>query len=371
VPGKNRPNLKLLLPLAALITGLFALPIASLAQTALPPTANPPVFLGVRTVVNTQGTQIVEIIPDSPAAKGGLLVGDTIIGIDGIALSGDYTIDTALTKHKPGDQTLFTVKRGDQTVGVTIVLTSPPSVLPTANLPTLTPGGPTTIPQIPYIGIGLQEQTVGLLVVGILQGGPSDQAGLRVGDTLLSLDNQTLSTVTQAETIIQGHKPGDTLAAKVKRGDQTLDIKIVVALRPVLIDGTPIKVLTPATTAAGTPVVTGTPAAQSDTGDLPTGPRVRLGVTYRSVTPNIAADRKLSVDHGALVISVTSGSPADAAGIKVGDVITAVEGDKVDTKRTLAIRMIPYVEGDTVSLTVVRGDQTLTITVTLVNTGSA
>jgi S1-C subfamily serine protease len=89
------------------------------------------------------------------------------------------------------------------------------------------------------------------------------------------------------------------------------------------------------------------------------------------VTPQIVAKNNLTVDYGALVVEVTPGSPADIAGIKPGDVITEVEGDKVDAKRTLALRMIPYIQGDTITLSVVRGGQKLSITVTLVNKGSA
>ncbi|HVO43233.1 MAG TPA: PDZ domain-containing protein, partial [Aggregatilineales bacterium] len=214
--------------------------------------------------------------------------------------------------------------------------------------------------------------TNGLLVVGVLQGGPADQAGIRLGDLFVVIEGQQLSTVSQAEALIQAHKPGDVVAVKAKRGDQTLDFSIRVAQRPVNIVGTPINVLTPGaeTPSAGAPA-TAAPTAQSEGGDIPNGPRVKLGVTYEVVTPALVSEKNLSVDHGALVTTVTPGSPADVAGIKVGDVISEVDGDKVDAKRTLAIRMIPYIEGDTVVLTVVRGKQTLSISVTLVTRGSA
>ncbi len=98
---------------------------------------------------------------------------------------------------------------------------------------------------------------------------------------------------------------------------------------------------------------------------------MRLGVTYDVVTPALAAARNLNVSTGALIVTVDPGSPADVAGLKVGDVVTAVDGDKVDSKHTLAVRMVAYNTGDTLTLTVARGTQTLQLPVTLVVSGSA
>jgi len=49
--------------------------------------------------------------------------------------------------------------------------------------------------------------------------------------------------------------------------------------------------------------------------------RAYLGVSHIDVTPEVAAARNLPVDRGAWVSSVGDGSPADEAGIKVGDII--------------------------------------------------
>jgi putative serine protease PepD len=70
-------------------------------------------------------------------------------------------------------------------------------------------------------------------------------------------------------------------------------------------------------------------------------------------------------------VTIMPGSPADIAGLKVGDVVTAVDGDKVDAKHTLAVRMVAYGPGDTLTLTVVRGGNTMQMPVTLAASGSA
>src|SRR5918995_4115188 len=69
-------------------------------------------------------------------------------------------------------------------------------------------------------------------------------------------------------------------------------------------------------------------------------------------------------DNGALVAAVTSGSPADNAGLQQGDVITEVDGEQAnadDVRRAVAERD----PGDELELTVVRDGETETITATL------
>ena len=60
-----------------------------------------------------------------------------------------------------------------------------------------------------------------------------------------------------------------------------------------------------------------------------------LGVRIQVVTQEIADVEKLEETKGALVASVSEGSPADKGGIKAGDIILEFDGKKVDTMRTL------------------------------------
>jgi serine protease Do len=60
-----------------------------------------------------------------------------------------------------------------------------------------------------------------------------------------------------------------------------------------------------------------------------------LGVRIQKVTKEIAEVEKLKKTEGALVASVSEGSPAEKAGIKDGDIILEFDGKKVDTMRTL------------------------------------
>jgi serine protease Do len=91
--------------------------------------------------------------------------------------------------------------------------------------------------------------------------------------------------------------------------------------------------------------------------------RGRLGATVQEVTPDLA--EYFGVKSGVLVASVVQGSAAAAAGLKAGDVITAVDGKAIATPSEL-IRALPTDEGShDVTLTVVRDKKELTLKATL------
>ena len=97
-----------------------------------------------------------------------------------------------------------------------------------------------------------------------------------------------------------------------------------------------------------------------------------IGVYYTPVDKQLAKDRSLSVDHGALIDQTASGapgvfpnSPAARAGLQDGDVIVAVDGQAVDDNHDLGTRILPHVPGDVVALSIVRSGRTMEIRVTL------
>jgi S1-C subfamily serine protease len=98
------------------------------------------------------------------------------------------------------------------------------------------------------------------------------------------------------------------------------------------------------------------------------GGRASLAPVNRMIAPNLApnlAPRAQSLVNGARVLSVDANSPAEKAGLKVGDVVTAVGGTKIDATHSLADLIQAKKPGDKVELTVTRDSQTLTITVEL------
>ncbi len=73
----------------------------------------------------------------------------------------------------------------------------------------------------------------------------------------------------------------------------------------------------------------------------------------------------MNVIGGARVTEVEKDSPADKAGVKVDDVITAVGSTKLGAQTSLADAIKTYKPGDKVDLAITRGSQTLTLAVQL------
>ncbi len=96
-----------------------------------------------------------------------------------------------------------------------------------------------------------------------------------------------------------------------------------------------------------------------------------LGIRYVIVTKDIQVQRKLPVDYGAYLVgqdaepAVVKGSPAGKSGLREGDIILEFNGERIEPTRTLASLIFKYKVGDTITLKVLRGEETLTLSLTL------
>ena len=90
-----------------------------------------------------------------------------------------------------------------------------------------------------------------------------------------------------------------------------------------------------------------------------------LGVRIQPVDKDIAASLGVDAEGGALVSEVLEGSPADAAGLRAGDVILSVDGEAIDQPRHLS-RLIASLDADSQRrIRVWRGGSERTLTVSL------
>ncbi len=95
-----------------------------------------------------------------------------------------------------------------------------------------------------------------------------------------------------------------------------------------------------------------------------------LGIRYGFLTPAGAAQLRLpTATRGAVIGAVSGGTPAEQAGLRTNDVITAIDGKPIDDESALAKIVDSRKPGDTVTLTVLRpssgGPQALTLRATL------
>ena len=99
--------------------------------------------------------------------------------------------------------------------------------------------------------------------------------------------------------------------------------------------------------------------------------RAVIGVRYINLTPTIAKQKKLDINHGALISSSKSsnaiipGSAGDKAGLKENDVITSVNGVEIGVSGSLSSLIGEYSVGDTVTLTIIRNGKTENLELTL------
>ena len=89
-----------------------------------------------------------------------------------------------------------------------------------------------------------------------------------------------------------------------------------------------------------------------------------LGINIQNITPALVDSFNLPTHNGALVAGVTPDSPAAAAGLKEGDVITRINGQEVTDSNTLALAVSGESPGTKVSFDVLRDGKSLKIDAT-------
>jgi len=82
-----------------------------------------------------------------------------------------------------------------------------------------------------------------------------------------------------------------------------------------------------------------------------------LGVSTQSVTSEIAQAYKMPVDVGAYIVDVSAGSPAEAAGLKKNDIITAIDGKKISSSEDVFTQVRSHKVGDEITITYYRDDK--------------
>jgi serine protease Do len=160
-------------------------------------------------------------------------------------------------------------------------------------------------------GFNVTEGT-GALVANVQDKSPAARAGIKAGDVITQFGGQKISSSGDLSKLVAATAVGRQVPVTVVREGKTVVLDVTVAQMD----------------EPGEPAV-----AQAKESKGP------LGLTVETVTPSVAKELKLSAPRGVLVRDVRSGSPAETAGIKAGDVITEVNhqavADAAQMKRVL------------------------------------
>jgi putative serine protease PepD len=87
--------------------------------------------------------------------------------------------------------------------------------------------------------------------------------------------------------------------------------------------------------------------------------------THAVLGVSVGGGTAATQSSGAVIRSVTSGSPADKAGLRIGDVVTALAGQRIDEADALVAAVRSHAPGQQVKLSYTRGGRSTTVTLTL------
>jgi serine protease Do len=142
----------------------------------------------------------------------------------------------------------------------------------------------------------------GALVSNVTPGSPADEAGLKAGDVVRSLDGQAVETSSDLSSRVAAKGPGARVGLDVLRDGADRKVEVKLGTFPEA------------------------DQAQASAGEG----HGKLGLSLRTLTPDLAQSMDLPSDaRGVAIVQVEPGSPAEAAGLQERDVVVSVDGQPV------------------------------------------
>ena len=213
----------------------------------------------------------------------------------------------------------------------------------------------------------------GVGVTQVVKDSPAEKAGLKKDDVILRFEGESVTSARKLTRLVGEASADQTVRLTISRGGSEQELSATLAKH----DGMQ-NVFGGAMPSGGFRGTTPFPMKiepfpmKIDPGMIQINPgeggfafafgNRRIGVSTQPLTKQLA-DYFGVKDGGLLITSVNDNSPAAKAGLKAGDVITAVDGEKVTSPGDVS-RAISKKEDGPVSLTIIRDRNTRTVTVT-------
>ena len=207
----------------------------------------------------------------------------------------------------------------------------------------------------------------GVGITEIVKDSPAEKAGLRKGDVILRFDSESVTSVRKLTRLVSEVAPDQTVSIRISRSSSEQDVSVTIGKRKNLAntfqglqDLQGLKGLM-----SGEPKVWKWELPEGNDGPFvySFGNNRRIGVSRTTLTKQLADFFGVADGKGVLVTSVEADSPAAKAGIKAGDVITEINGEKIEGAGDLSRGINKQKDGE-VTLTIVRDESSRTIKVT-------
>jgi serine protease Do len=236
---------------------------------------------------------------------------------------------------------------------------------------------------------GISGEPRGLAITSVVKGSPAERAGLREGDVILRFDGEPVNTHRKLNRLIDESSPQHNARLTVRRsggGEQEINVtlgkregvaqvfggaevwradELRKRAEEMRAQGESGRARGEESRRQAEEMRRRLDEVRRNSGDTLFsygffGGR-RIGVTTNTLGKQLADF--FGVQRGLLVSSVVDGSPADKAGLKAGDVITEVDGERIGETDDLS-RVINRREQGDITLTIVRDKKTRTVRVT-------
>jgi membrane-associated protease RseP (regulator of RpoE activity) len=203
----------------------------------------------------------------------------------------------------------------------------------------------------------------GVGVTEVVKGSPAEAAGLRKGDVIVRFDGEAVTSARKLSRLVSEVAPDHKVTLGISRGGNDQDVAVTISKNKRNFNGALRGMKLPLNSFPKLEELPRIEAFPDGTQFFSFGNSRRIGVSTTTLTKQLAEYFGIADGKGVLVTSVSENSPAAKAGLKAGDVITAIDGEKVEDSGDLARAINKQKDGD-VSLTVVRDKNQRTIRVT-------
>jgi serine protease Do len=210
-----------------------------------------------------------------------------------------------------------------------------------------------------YIGVSVRDlegsegtDRSGVVVEDVRPSSPAEKAGLRRQDLITRYDGETVRGARQFASLVAETPPNRTVKATVVRENKAIDISLVPQARA------PLEMSRRIRDDMLEHVRRGLRLDIDRSADFLA--RGRLGLSLQTLTPQLAT--YFGAKGGALIASVVDDSPASRAGLRAGDIVTAIDGNAVGTPADV-LRELRTATPGTLKLEIVRDKKEMTVIV--------